>query len=341
MIYINKGESNELVLNINNNSRTDFSGYTLTFLHILSQEEKSYTILTNGPYFGENIRYCEIVLDLTNNDLNYEGQYQLQIFGNGTSLVYTGMVFVNGTTEIGNTFIEYISDDEDNSHFIYVEEEVPESPTPTPTNTVTPTVTPTPTLTPGLSPSPTPTTTTTPTPSVTSGYTITPTPTTSVTPTLTPGLSPSPTPTPSSTPSALTGTTLQFRYIINLTDYPDRTFLTTLKWQISPFEILCPQEFTGTEPNVFTSTELPINLLVGNLDFSNVQRGICRPSGNIYSIQKRYCYIYKNGVLRTSGENSYGETPNLCSYDTSGSNIQIPPFEISQGDKIIIEWVDN
>ena len=338
MIYINKGESNELVLNINNNSRTDFSGYTLTFLHILSQEVKSYTILTNGPYFGENIRYCEIVLDLTNNDLNYEGQYQLQIFGNGTSLVYTGMVFVNGTTEIGNTFIEYISPDENNSNFIYVEEEVPESPTPTPTSssipvtptttpTVTPTstITPTPTLTPGLSPSPTPTTTTTPTPSVTSGYTTTPTPT----------------PTPSSTPSALTGTTLQFRYIINLTDYPDRTFLTDLKWQISPFEILCPQQITGTEPYSFTSTELPINLLVGNLEFSNVKRTICRPSGNIYSIQKRYCYVYINGILRTQGSNSYGETPNLCSYDTSASDIQIPPFTINQGDKVIIEWVDN
>jgi hypothetical protein len=122
MIYINKGQSNELVLNINNNSRTDFSGYTLTFLHILSQDEKSYTILTNGPYFGENIRYCEIVLDLTNNDLNYEGQYQLQIYGNGTSLVYTGMVFVNGTTETGNDFISFISDDEDNSNYIYIQE---------------------------------------------------------------------------------------------------------------------------------------------------------------------------------------------------------------------------
>jgi hypothetical protein len=182
MIYINKGQSNELVLNINNNSRTDFSGYTLTFLHILSQDEKSYTILTNGPYFGENIRYCEIVLDLTNNDLNYEGQYQLQIFGNGTSLVYTGMVFVNGTTESGNTFIEYISPNEDNSNFIYVEEE---QPTPTPSSSsipVTPTITPTPTLTPGLSPSPTPTKTTTPTPSPTSGTTVTPTPTPSQTP---------------------------------------------------------------------------------------------------------------------------------------------------------------
>lgn len=123
MIIMNKGQVNELVLNINNNSRTDFSGYTLTFLHILSQEEKSYTInISNPAQFGENIRYCEIVLDLTTNDLNYEGQYQLKIYGNGTQLVYTGMVRLNGTTEQGNDFVSYVSPDEDNSNYIYIQE---------------------------------------------------------------------------------------------------------------------------------------------------------------------------------------------------------------------------
>lgn len=123
MIIMNKGQVNDLVLNINNNSRTDFSGYTLTFLHILSQEEKSYTInISNPAQFGENIRYCEIVLDLTTNDLNYEGQYQLKIYGNGTQLVYTGMVRLNGTTEQGNDFVSYVSPDEDNSNYIYIQE---------------------------------------------------------------------------------------------------------------------------------------------------------------------------------------------------------------------------
>ena len=123
MIIMNKGQVNELVLNINNNSRTDFSGYTLTFLHILSQEEKSYTInISNPAQFGENIRYCEIVLDLTTNDLNYEGQYQLKIYGNGTQLVYTGMVRLDGTTEQGNDFVTYVSPDEDNSNYIYIQE---------------------------------------------------------------------------------------------------------------------------------------------------------------------------------------------------------------------------
>ena len=123
MIIMNKGQQNELVLNINNNSRTDFSGYTLTFTHILSQEEKSYVIPTNDPQlFGENIRYCEIILNLQNDDLNYEGQYQLKIYGDGTSLVYTGMVRLNGTTEQGNDFVTYQSPDEDNSNYIYIQD---------------------------------------------------------------------------------------------------------------------------------------------------------------------------------------------------------------------------
>lgn len=123
MLILQKGQQNELVLNINNNSRQDFSGYTLTFVHILSQEEKTYTISTSNPAeYGENDRYCEIVLNLQNDDLNYEGQYQLQIFGNGTNLVFTSMVRLIGTTEKGNDYISYISPDEDNSNYIYIQD---------------------------------------------------------------------------------------------------------------------------------------------------------------------------------------------------------------------------
>ena len=127
MIILQKGQVNELVLNINNNSRTDFSGYTLTFLHILSQEEKSYTISTSNPLqYGANIRYCEIVLDLSVDDLNYEGQYGLRIYGTAAgiepSLVYVGMVRLLGTTEKGNTFTSYVSPDEDNSNYIYIQD---------------------------------------------------------------------------------------------------------------------------------------------------------------------------------------------------------------------------
>lgn len=121
MVILNKGQENELVLNINNNSRSTFTGYTLTFVHALSQETKSYTIDTSNPaQYGSNIRYCEIVLDLANDDLNYAGQYSLQIFGNGTSLVYTIMCDVVESNP-ANEFIQYQSDNEDNSNYIYIE----------------------------------------------------------------------------------------------------------------------------------------------------------------------------------------------------------------------------
>lgn len=124
MLILQKGIQNELVLNINNNSRTDYTGYTLTFTNVLSQEIKSYTISTsNAQVYASNDRYCEIILNFQNSgqDLNYEGQYQLQIFGDVTQLVYTGMVRLEGTTE-DNSFVEYISTDEDNSNFIYIQD---------------------------------------------------------------------------------------------------------------------------------------------------------------------------------------------------------------------------
>jgi len=123
MIILQKDSQNELVLNINNNARVDFSAYTLTFVHIMSQESKTYVISTSNPaLYGENNRYCEIVLNLQNpgQDLNYEGQYQLKIYGDGTNLVFTGMVLVEGTEE-EPFFTTYVSDNENNSNYIYVE----------------------------------------------------------------------------------------------------------------------------------------------------------------------------------------------------------------------------
>ena len=121
MLILNKGQQNELVLNINNNSRTDYTGYTLTFVHILSQESKSYLIDTsNNSQYGENDRYCEIIVDLSVDDLNYEGQYELTIFGDGTNLVFTGIAELVGSSE-NNSFTEYISNNEDNANYIYID----------------------------------------------------------------------------------------------------------------------------------------------------------------------------------------------------------------------------
>ncbi len=124
MIILQKNSPNNLVLNINNNARVDFTGYTLTFVHIMSQELKSYNISTsNSQVYSENDRYCTIQLNLQQpgQDLNYEGQYQLKIYGNGSTLVFPGMVLLEGTEE-EPFFTTYVSNNENNENYIYIED---------------------------------------------------------------------------------------------------------------------------------------------------------------------------------------------------------------------------
>ena len=123
MLYLNKGQENTLVMNINNNSRSTFDEYTLTFTHIMSKEVKSYTISTsNQSQFFENIRYCTITLDFATDDLNYEGQYQLNIYGQpDNELVFVGMVVLDGAAE-SDPFTVYISPNETNENYIYIQE---------------------------------------------------------------------------------------------------------------------------------------------------------------------------------------------------------------------------
>lgn len=124
MLYLQKGQENELVMNINNNTTTSFSAYTLTFTHIMSQEVKSYVIDTSNPLqYSQNIRYCEIILNLNDpgQDLNYEGEYQLNIYGNGTELVFTGIAILEGTEE-EPLFTQYISPNEVNENYIYIQD---------------------------------------------------------------------------------------------------------------------------------------------------------------------------------------------------------------------------
>jgi hypothetical protein len=123
MIYLNKDQENSLVLNINNNSRETFTGYTLEFTHIMSKEVKTYSINKSNPaqYF-ENIRYCEILLPLDTDDLNYLGEYILNIYGvPDNELVYTGIAILEGT-EAGAGFTQYISPNETNENYIYIQD---------------------------------------------------------------------------------------------------------------------------------------------------------------------------------------------------------------------------
>lgn len=124
MLYLNKGQQNSLVLNINNNSRQTFTTYVLEFTHVMSKEVKTYTIdLSNPVEYFQNIRYCEILLPLNTDDLNYLGEYVLNIFGDGNTnqKVYSGIVILEGT-EAGTTFTEYISPNEDNANYIYIQD---------------------------------------------------------------------------------------------------------------------------------------------------------------------------------------------------------------------------
>lgn len=122
MLYLEKGILNTLVLNINNNSSSTFSSYTLEFTHIMSKEVKNYYINTSDPtQFNSNIRYCNIYLDLSVKDLNYQGQYNLNIYGNGTNLIFVGIVMLNGTAET-NPYTQYISPNETNENTIYIQE---------------------------------------------------------------------------------------------------------------------------------------------------------------------------------------------------------------------------
>jgi hypothetical protein len=126
MIYLEKGIENALVLNINNNARPNFTTYVLEFTHIMSKEVKSYTIDTTDPLqYSQNIRYCTIILPLDTDDLNYEGEYQLNIYGNGDGYtdypVFTGISILEGTQE-QPLFTQYISPNEVNENYIYIQD---------------------------------------------------------------------------------------------------------------------------------------------------------------------------------------------------------------------------
>lgn len=114
MQYVTKGIDNTLTLNINQNSRDTFTNYKFVFTHSLSQYSNEY-ILTLDT---ENDRFCTVILPLSTDDLEYYGQYELTIYGDSTDLVFTGFVKVIGEDE---EIIPYVSDNEDNNNYIYIE----------------------------------------------------------------------------------------------------------------------------------------------------------------------------------------------------------------------------
>lgn len=125
MLYIQRSTVNSLVLNINNNSLNQFTTYTLSFTHLMSKETTNFYISTSDmAQFTSNVRYCTITLDLVIKDLPYLGQYQLNVFGDGTQEVYVTIVDVEQPDTVEtNPFTEYISPNEINENYIYIQED--------------------------------------------------------------------------------------------------------------------------------------------------------------------------------------------------------------------------
>jgi hypothetical protein len=88
----------------------------------MSKEVKTYLIDTsNQSEYQANDRYASVTLDFINDDLNYEGQYVLKVYGDGTDLVYNGMVVLEGLQE-EPFFTTYVSPNEDNENYIYIQD---------------------------------------------------------------------------------------------------------------------------------------------------------------------------------------------------------------------------
>jgi hypothetical protein len=88
----------------------------------MSKEVKTYLIDTsNSAEYQANDRYASVTLDFINDDLNYEGQYVLKVYGDGTDLVYNGMVVLEGLQE-EPFFTTYVSPNEDNENYIYIQD---------------------------------------------------------------------------------------------------------------------------------------------------------------------------------------------------------------------------
>ena len=117
MIYLDNNAFGSIVLNINNNLRTAPTTYKVTLTHVMSQQSYDYTVdCSNASEYTSNDRYCTLIVPIA---VQYDGQYQMKIYFNGTTLVYTGIVEIGDVIE---TFPEYTSDNEDGESYIYLED---------------------------------------------------------------------------------------------------------------------------------------------------------------------------------------------------------------------------
>lgn len=141
MIYIDVTSDNEFVLNINNNVR-DFEGLdnliAMRSTHVLSHTVRTVNgIPTNGPatapdwiWGTANARYIEFWMsqEAAAYCFPYDGEYEITFYDTGdietaAHVLYKGIWKITGNSSAEeNPFVEYESDNEDNTSYIYIEE---------------------------------------------------------------------------------------------------------------------------------------------------------------------------------------------------------------------------
>ena len=247
MLLIKKGQTNDISVSVSLNATLSNPTYLFKFVNILSKDTYIFypkVLLLNERY--DEFQFIEgsptnLFADPPVVSFTYEGQYWVYIYQmpcGSTSLdPADGELLFDGRAQVIDDcpdpqYWQFISSNEDNANFIFIQEDeqCPPSPSPTTTSTSTPTPTPsfTPTQTGTATQTPTPTTTLTATPTNTTTQTQTPTPTTTLTAT--------PTNTPTQTQ---TGTPTQTQ-----TGTPTNT---------------PTQTQTGTPTNTPTNTQTPTN----------------------------------------------------------------------------------
>jgi hypothetical protein len=264
MLIIKTKQRNSLVVTVSQNSTIPNPEWLFSFTHIFSKQQVRFIptdiSVTRSRYdefeFIEGTGVGEIAFP-------YEGQYNYAIFqqpaGSGNlnptlsdgAVEYgTAVVIVSSADTTNEYYVEFISDNEFNSNYIFAPNELNPPPPPSPSPTPTSTTTPTPTITSTTTPTPTPTNTETPTttPTATPTATITSTPTQTPTPSITASATQTPTPsitasaTQTPTPSITASPTVTPTNTSTITPSPTQTPSNT------PNPI-CPESFTVTNSN--------------------------------------------------------------------------------------------
>ena len=220
MLLIKKGQTNDISVSVSLNATLSSPTYLFKFVNILSKDTYIFypkVILLNERY--DEFQFIEgsptnLSADPPVVSFKYEGQYWVYIYqmpcGSTSLNPDDGELIWDGRGQVIDDcpepqYWEYISDNENNANFIFLQEDeicpVTPSMTMTPTMTASPTETPTQTPSQTASQTPSQTATQTPTESPSQTPTFTPTQTASQTATQTPSQTPTFTPTQTSSPT--------------------------------------------------------------------------------------------------------------------------------------------